>query len=623
MPVKHFLAVALIPALTAFADEGRPVGQLDDPQSRIQVLKTVAEKVPFIAYESSQKSLFKNGDAVPEKFTPVSSARLDLEPYSGDWMPLKGSNFNFRPFQSLSVRLVQTPGVFAHPELLAPWVREMGENHLSSKWGEQDSSRPLTVIAKLSLMDQRLRATRRGSLDMGEVIEPGVKVPAEGSFQQRYFQARAPVTGLRYFYEPGVPEWWGFCDRLAVSNLQRNVHKLLKGFSGGFCGNVPFSRHDLEDSLSFFHPMPDAWKRHGVNRGNLTEPESLAAELMAWEEVTGQRPLGPDELIDLLAKNVKPGGKGLIIDEASLPADPFYSFDGIWNRPVFDYAISATSVPVGAAELSPLILARHGAWIAQQLALERPVAMEQAKDRAAAMAKESNARYNQWLGSVFRERALSTGFKTAEELPAMPPSRKTEDDYKESVTSFRNELKLFWSEVEDFSDTLDEKKDKAFTIEVKRVEVHFPRHRTAWDGKAATLFERNYHAVRIVHGKDATPWTWYAYHGDYPPDLAIVPEPIVSKNAAKLGKLLKDCVSIPTLETAVQRLSTSPSKTALKEIYASCAVRYLAKDAVAPLVKGFDGKQWDKAAAKCQAKWPDVAINAGLNDPAGEKYDFR
>lgn len=600
------------------------LGRLEDSTKKIEQLKKIGEKLPVEFYDVPYRQFIQDDGGA---FVPYMAGNMDLEPFSGDWMPLQGSNFNTEPFQSIALQLTKSPGLFSHRELLAPWVREIGENFLKGRHGKEDSSTPLTVITKLNLLNEWLKTKKKTEFDFREIIEPGVTFPDSGSFKSKYFAALGN-RGLHYFYEPGVPQWWGFCDRMAVANLNRGAQRLLSGFSGAFCGNIPISRSDLEDMVSLFHSLPDSWTRHGKNRGNLTEDVSISPQMIYWEETLGERPLAPKVLMKLLTDNVGQKRAGLIIDESSFPKDPVYSYDGIWNRPVFEYSIARSEKAIKASEIEPLLVARYSNWFSAILHEDFPkirVISEEWKSSAL----RADTAFNKWLTSVYSERAVASEFKSASQLDQWEPPNKSEKDYRDAVRVFKDRTNDFWNEVKNVTDRVKSKNELGLNFVTWKITVRFPRQRTEWTGFHPQLYERTYFATELAYKDGHSPMSWNAFQGDYPPDLAIVPVASDPRNLERLRIVLDNCTSLKTIENTASMITNTEKRslaTVTRNLASNCAMRYLSADAVQRQYKSFGRSNegdWKKRYQKCLSEWPDQKIDSDLNEPSENEYTFR
>ncbi len=594
------IIILFLLALPALADEAAV---------RRQTLTRMGEKMPWVLYELPEGGGYfaestNKGRIGSDEGTVKSASRIDLAPFSAEWMPLSGSTFNVFRLSDIAQDLWDRPGPTAFHSFLSTSL----QGRIAAVGaGSKVPSAELPTISKLSFLNESLNRQSRG-FSFDDVVEPGVSYSHEGTFEERYYRASG-AYGLKYFYDPGVPNWWGFCDRLAVANLDRASQKLLDSFSGGFCGPVPFSRADVEDLITFFHRLPDNVTKVGMNRGGITEPDTLSAELLAWEEVAGERPLMPIRFFELLAAHVRPGGSGLIIDESSNPRDSIYGHDGIWNRPVFRHSFFSHSSKVPVGELGLTLLIRYAEEFAAWFAADTS-GLVQAKGELRRAALEANVAYDAYLAAEYTRRAKEFHFDPGGHKPESIEYGQAKGAYENSQINFKEKWKRVMSEAKSYRDKLRQL-PQVLTVEWERVKVDFPRQRTK-GVPTDRLFSRIYSALRLTFEEKRSNFTWDLVDGEYPPDLVIIPPNGTPRNIALLKEAFSHCVSLEQLGAGVHKFETAKSAgataLAIENAKRQCLTPYLDAEAVRSLATSqnapFSLSAWNAATSHCLARWP-------------------
>ncbi len=524
--------------------------------------------------------------------------------FHGDWQSVKGNHLNYRTYPSLALEIFADPVLRAHANLLSTDLRNQIERLLL-----HDYKRMPSTIEKLSFLDTRVTAQSQ-RLDFEEVIDVGTIYPKEGSLYEKYLGAHYEVPlKMNVFLQPGAPDWWGFCDRLAIANLNPQSSQMLAEVGGRLCGNVMFSKYELMDILTFLHKMPEDMPTIGKNRGNISEPESVSKELLAYEELTGTRPIGPPErFVELLRTYIKEKGKGLLIDEASSKHDPNFIYSAIWNRPVFQYSVAEQRFDVEVDRIGLLLFLRNVDHFLPRPSDEPTLMLiRQELENLEKIALEADALYARLLNKTLLQRSedlklpLNLNLKEEQSLEIIAKM------YEAKAVEFSQSLDRLKDRVQEGMALVKERKGRLGSFIVGKVEVEFPRERNGWHDKG--LSSRAYHYVRLA-AKDAQA-SWLQIKGDYPPDLIRLPDGFESPaNLGKLKDMLSACVSFENLGKAVHSVAkmagSGSAANPLSLVEDPCVLYYFDQQEVSKLLAPKDSKaflaKWQKGLEACQSE---------------------
>ena len=480
----------------AIADDG----VLQKSFSRREMLEYIAAPIPVTFYDPAftkviPDSLGKQNGVI------LKVGQISLTPFSPDWLPLSGSSFNKLPYQSIAPQIIRGAPSLSSSELISPQIRTMVDSYLAGIVGEADPSSPLPVITKLAFLESQLNKSNL-EFNFGVLTGPHVKFRGKGSVEEKYYSA-VTDRDVYYFFDPGVPDWWGFCDRGAIANLNPESSRIRNAFGGGFCGPVPVSSFDVEDMLAFLQPMEDSLHRYGANRGNITDEQSLSPEVILFEETLGDRPLSPEEFIRLLHENVRASGPGLIIDESSDPRDPVYGAASIWNRPVFAYSETEAAQDIPIRDLSQALLIRYADALSKWTGVDARALLE-ATGKFRTSAGANDAALNAWYEAEYTKRALEKGFKQKEQVLTSQAPTEMEGRYKASRRDFLALRKRVMDLADSFHSEL-KKNQRIVSLRVKKIKVFFPRQRKEWSYGSARLYAEPMprfisRAARRAHG---------------------------------------------------------------------------------------------------------------------------
>lgn len=587
-------------------------GSLEKAFSRKDMLEYIAAPIPVEFYEVPFTDAVPKNVSLP-KPKIVRTSEISLTPFSPDWMPLSGSSFNQLPYQSVASQIVAQGTEISNSPYVSKNIRNIVDNFLAGNTGESDTSRPLPVISKLAFLENAIKQRSEKGFNFDELVDANVKFPRVGDIEDRYYKT-VTDRDIYYFHDPGVPNWWGFCDRGAVANLNPESSIVKKEFEGGFCGAIPVSAFDVDDMLAFLQPMDNSLRRFGMNRGNITEEHSLSPEVVQFEEALGTRPLEAEDFLKLLVENVRPNGRGVIVDESSDPRDSQYNASGIWNRPVFAFSESETEKAIEVSKLTLPLLLRYGSFISK-LTLINAGQLTEAIVHWQKEVKENDSAFNAWLESEYAKRVTEKGFKRKDQVLSSTPPDEMEAAYKETRKKVKNAFEKVSRLAIRFKDHL-ESSTQSVVIRETAVRIWFPRQRRDWNYGPAPLFSREYRMVSLKSEKGITPRSWNVSRGDYPPDLLIVPGRNDLKNLKLLESVLKRCTPLKSIKDVVSELAqlqkgqAEKSSRLLAHISSKCLGPYLNEEAVGNLFNklGFEFNKGSFLAKsqRCLATWPSI-----------------
>lgn len=587
-------------------------GSLEKAFSRKDMLEYIAAPVPVKFYEIPFTEVLPKNASLPNPKI-IRTSEISLTPFSPDWMPLSGSSFNQLPYQSVASQIIAQGTEISNSPYVSKTIRNIVDNFLAGNIGESDTSHPLPVITKLAFLENVIKRRSEQGFNFDQLVDAHVKFPKVGDIEERYYKTITD-RDIYYFHDPGVPNWWGFCDRGAVANLNPQSSIVKKEFEGGFCGPIPISAFDMDDMLAFLQPMENSLHRFGMNRGNITEEHSLSPEVILFEEALGTRPLEAEEFLRLLGENVRPNGRGMIVDESSDPRDSQYNASGIWNRPVFAFSESETKKDIGVSKLTLPLLLRYGQFISKLTSINAGQLTE-AIEYWQKEVKENDSAFNAWLESEYAKRVIEKGFKRKDQVLSSVPPEKMEAAYNETRKKVKNAFDEVSRLAIRFKEQL-ESSTQSVVIKETAVRIWFPRQRRDWNYGPASLFSREYRMVSLESEKGATSRSWDVSRGDYPPDLVIVPGRNDLKNVKLLESALKRCTPLKSIKDVVSELAqlqkgqAEKSSKLLAQISSKCLGPYLNEEAVGNLFKnlGFEFNKGSFLATsqRCLATWPSI-----------------
>lgn len=272
--------------------------------------------------------------------------------------------------------------------------------------------------------------------------------------------------------------------------------------------DIILSDVEVIDLLALAYSANTPTTLYGENRGTSTDKSLPSPERYLFEELFGTRALTPETFIDLLNQNIRPGGAGLIIDEASDPRAQSMPHFEVWERAVHDFMITDTQSSVTVSELPYDLVVRYWEIVADVYADEslRATLKQGYTLSEQALLQVDNAY------SAFVQAPLAQ--KNARLADYAAAKRRYRDTFHDQ---FLRHASTLWKLAHESADT------RPWQVTVTTIVVRIQRDRADLYSLHQPLTTLEYSAISLGHFVHRGAPTWLSRSRAYPPDFAYIP----------------------------------------------------------------------------------------------------